>query len=113
MTPEEIEAVQDRSTILDVREPYEFAAGHIEGSVHIPLLQLQERISELDAGRPVVCVCQVGQRSAEAARFLTTHGVEAHNLDGGLTEWVASGRELVGGEGPGEIVTGWARHLEI
>src|SRR5688572_672692 len=43
--------------ILDVRHPHEWDAGRIEGAVHIPLDELEERLDELDAARPLVAVC--------------------------------------------------------
>jgi rhodanese-related sulfurtransferase len=101
------------AVFLDVREPYEWAAGHVEGSVHIPLMQLPERFGEIPNERPVIAVCQIGQRSELAARFLTERGFEAHNLEGGVAAWQANGLPLVGDQGSsGEIVDGYARDFD-
>jgi len=72
---------------LDVRESYEFDAGHIEGSIHIPLMQLPERFAELPKDRTVIAVCQIGQRSELAAHFLTEQGFDAHNLEAGIAKF--------------------------
>ncbi len=60
------EADQRRSTarILDVREDFEVAEGMIPGALHIPMGQLQARLSELDPAVPVIAVCRSGNRSA-------------------------------------------------
>ncbi|MDQ4149144.1 MAG: rhodanese-like domain-containing protein [Actinomycetota bacterium] len=73
--------------VIDVREQEELEEGFIEGAVNIPLYQLGYRISELEAAKPVLTVCQTGQRSAEAAEMLASNGFEAHNLDGGMWGW--------------------------
>ena len=59
------EAEQRRSTarILDVREDFEVAEGMIPGALHIPMGQLQARLSELDPAVPVIAVCRSGNRS--------------------------------------------------
>jgi rhodanese-related sulfurtransferase len=87
---------------VDVREPYEFAAGHIRGSLHIPMTQIPERWEEIETDAPIVVVCHLGQRSAIVAEFLQSRGVPAQNLEGGLEEWARHGLELTSPElGPG------------
>ena len=81
-------------TVLDVREPEEWAAGHVEGALHIPLGLLPERVHEVPEGR-VLVVCKVGGRSAQAAMWLGQQGHETVNLDGGMLEWAAAGRPMV------------------
>jgi rhodanese-related sulfurtransferase len=101
-------AKKDQVRYLDVREPYEWDSGHIDGSLHIPIGAIQNRFDELDKEVPVVVVCQVGQRSALVAEFLATKGYDANNLEGGLEEWVSQGYPLVSTEGPlGGVVDGW------
>lgn len=82
------------AVILDVRDPDEWAAGHIEGAVHIPLGLLGARWRELEGGQPVIAVCRTGARSAAAADALRGAGVDAANLDGGMKAWVAAGLPL-------------------
>lgn len=91
--------------ILDVREDDEWAAGHIDGSQHIPLGQLMGRLDELPADQQVVVTCKMGGRSARATAYLVQAGRDAVNLDGGVTAWSAAGRPLVDGAGqPGSVL---------
>jgi rhodanese-related sulfurtransferase len=92
--------------VLDVREDDEWRAGHVEGSVHVPLMELEGRyagLAELSAaGGQTLVVCRSGNRSAYAAGFLIQQGLDAVNLAGGLLSWYAAGRTLVadGGRPP-------------
>ena len=74
--------------VLDVREDDEWTAGRIEGAVHIPLGELDRRVSELDRNRPVVTVCRSGERAGKAAELLGAAGLNAEVMDGGMTQWV-------------------------
>jgi len=69
--------------LVDVREPAEFEAGHIDGALNLPLSQLRDRYRELPAGRALAIYCGVGQRAYFAVRFLAQHGYRAANLSGG------------------------------
>ncbi|MCL2769394.1 MAG: rhodanese-like domain-containing protein [Solirubrobacterales bacterium] len=80
--------------LVDVREPHEREAGHIEGSRHVPLAELPAQASSLERGRPVVFYCRVGERSAMAAQALRTAGFEAYSMRGGLVRWHAEERPL-------------------
>lgn len=80
--------------VLDVREPDEWAGGHIAGATHIPLGELQARVAEVPDDRPVLCVCAVGGRSGMATQFLLAEGRDAINLDGGMYAWQAAGRPV-------------------
>lgn len=84
-------------TVLDVREDDEWAAGHIEGALHIPLMELPARAGELAEAAPVqtLVVCKVGGRSAQACAYLAQQGYEVVNLDGGMLDWQAAGRPMV------------------
>lgn len=75
--------------VIDVRSPEEWSAGHLPGAVHIPLAALPVRLGEIDARAPVVVHCQGGGRSAIAASYLKSHGVErVSNLTGGFDAWL-------------------------
>jgi rhodanese-related sulfurtransferase len=76
--------------LLDVRTASERQAQNIRGSLHIPLQELMQRISELEKyrNREVVCYCQSGNRSLIAAVRLRRSGFNASSLDGGITEWM-------------------------
>lgn len=80
--------------VLDVREDYEWADGHIDGAQHIPLGDLPARLAELPDDKQVVCVCAVGARSGRAAHFLGATGRDAVNLDGGMYAWQSAGRPI-------------------
>ena len=75
--------------VLDVREPDEFAAGHIPNTVNLPLSQLRSRIGELPRERDLWLCCVVGQRAYYATRFLTQRGYRVRNLSGGYTTYTA------------------------
>ena len=75
--------------LLDVREPDEFAAGHIPNAVNLPLSQLRDRHAELPKNRDIWISCGVGQRAYYATRFLTQHGYRAWNLSGGYATYTA------------------------
>lgn len=90
--------------ILDVREPAEWAAGHIAGAVHIPLGELPGRIADLPAGQTLV-VCKVGGRSAQATGWLAGQGRDVVNLDGGMLDWEAARRAMVSETGaPPQVI---------
>ncbi|MGH2819161.1 MAG: rhodanese-like domain-containing protein [Actinomycetota bacterium] len=86
-------AFERRSEVqfLDVREDEEWVAGRIEGALHVPVMQLPQRMGEIDRARPVVAVCRMGSRSDYAAGWLSDRGYDAHNLDGGMEAWDAAG----------------------
>ena len=70
-------------TLLDVRTPAEYARGHLDGFLPLPLDDLRGRLGELDAQKPVYVMCQSGLRSYLACRILTMHGFTCYNLSGG------------------------------
>ena len=71
-------------TLLDVRTAEEFAAGHMEGFVNIPVDELRDRLGEVACGKPVYVICQSGLRSYIACRILEGNGYEAYNFSGGF-----------------------------
>ena len=77
--------------VIDVREPFEYADGHIAGVTHIPLGELVQRLDEVPRQGSVYLVCAVGGRSAQAAAFLADQGVDAVNVSGGMTSWRQAG----------------------
>jgi rhodanese-related sulfurtransferase len=104
--PREVYEHRDRYQILDVREPYEWDAGHIEEAIHVPLADVMagRGQDQLDSSRPVVVVCRTGNRSELATLMLQARGFEAHNLEGGAERWVASGLPIVAADGsPGRV----------
>ena len=71
-------------TLLDTRTEGEYRRGHIEGFRNIPVDELRQRISEIEAGKPVYVICQSGLRSYIATRILEGYGFEAYNFAGGF-----------------------------
>ncbi len=75
--------------VLDVRGVGERASGWIEGSIHIPIVELRVRIGELDPVRPIVAYCAGGYRSSIAASLVRSHGfTDVSDLIGGYQAWV-------------------------
>ena len=74
--------------LVDVREPAEFAAGHLPGSLHIPLGELPQRLGEIPPGAAPVFICRVGGRSMAACQLaLRARIASPANLEGGLLAW--------------------------
>jgi rhodanese-related sulfurtransferase len=73
--------------MLDVREPSEWAEGHIAGAKHIPLGQLLERLGELNRGGEIIVMCRSGGRSSLACELLGERGFNVVNMTGGLKSW--------------------------
>lgn len=92
-------AVPADAILLDVRENDEWAAGHAEGAVHIPMGEVVARMSEVPDGGRVHVVCRVGGRSAQVTQYLIAEGRDAVNVSGGMLDWEAAGRPLVDGNG--------------
>jgi rhodanese-related sulfurtransferase len=89
---------QKKLFVLDVREPSEYAAGHIADATLVPLGQLEKRLEELapQKDQPMLVVCASGGRSAQAVRFLTKNGfAQAQNLKGGMNAWRKADLPLV------------------
>lgn len=104
-TPRGVAERRDEIQVLDVREPSEWEAGRIEGSLHIPLNDLMAgKMEGLEKDRPIVAVCRSGNRSEVAALMLRARGFEAHNLAGGVEAWEDQGLSLTAPDGsPGRV----------
>ncbi len=89
----------DGAFILDVRQPEEWAQGHISGATFIPLEDLPNRLSEVPKDREVVVVCRTGLRSAQGRDILKNAGfTRVTSMAGGLTQWQAQGLPVVSGQ---------------
>lgn len=78
--------------ILDVREPDEWAQGHIAGAALIPLGELPNRLGELPEGKQIVVVCRSGNRSAQGRDILLNSGfTQVTSMAGGMNAWQAQG----------------------
>ena len=97
---------KDDIQIVDVREPYEWEAGRIEGAIHIPLNDLMggKGIEDLDTAKPVAVVCRSGNRSELASLMLKARGFDAHNMRDGMEGWAREGLPFSTPEGqPGKV----------
>ena len=108
MQPHEVPTVsvaeiEPGAVLIDVREDDEWAAGHIDGALHIPMNQIPQQLNyrpeAFASDRPLVIVCAVGGRSAHVTAWLVNNGVEAVNLEGGMSAWAAAGKPMVAGSG--------------
>ena len=85
-------------TIIDVRTPEEFAEGHIEGAINIPVEYPDyiDRVSRLDPNGTYAVYCRSGNRSQPAVAGMASAGIEAiYELDSGTVGWTAEGQPLV------------------
>ena len=81
--------------VIDVREPSEYADGHIAGATLIPLGTLPDNLSSVPTDQPVVLVCHSGNRSGQAYSYLTQQGfANVHNMTGGMIAWQAAGLNI-------------------
>lgn len=82
---------------VDVRDPDEYAEGHVPGARSIPLSTLAEHVDELTAEQPVYVICASGNRSKAGAELLSRAGVDARSVAGGTAAWVSAGHPVDGG----------------
>lgn len=95
--PEEAKALLEEAFVVDVREAWEYGEGHVPGAVNIPLSTLPQRLAELPKDRPILLVCNSGNRSGVAAEFLVAQGFDGgrvYNLEGGTYAWASRGLPL-------------------
>jgi rhodanese-related sulfurtransferase len=94
---EQFAAVRSEGTVVDVREPYEYVAGHVDGALLVPMGQLAARLHEIDRNRPVYVICATGNRSLAMTDLLLARGFRAWSVAGGTSAWARSGRTVEGG----------------
>jgi len=85
------------ATVLDVRNPDEYEAGHVPGAKLIPLGDLANRQEEIPEGDPVYVICAVGGRSLAAVRAMVQAGYRAVSVAGGTKAWIEQGRPYITG----------------
>ncbi|MGW5420635.1 rhodanese-like domain-containing protein [Streptomyces sp. NPDC003943] len=95
----DVAAVPADALVLDVREDDEWAAGHVEGALHVPMSDFVARFGEVTEavadGRRAFVMCRVGGRSAQVTQYLVQQGIDAVNVDGGMLAWDGAGRPMV------------------
>ena len=90
-----IDSAPPNAVVLDVREPEEFARGHVPGSVNLPQAELATRLAEVPRDRPILTICQSGMRSFRSAQFLRQQGYQSvATVAGGTAAWRAAGRPV-------------------
>lgn len=99
-----VNEVPEGAFVLDVREDYEFEAGHVPGARHIPLGELPLQYTELDPDEDVYVICRTGGRSAQAALWLNAQGFTAINVAGGSGAWIDAGKEIVSENGQAPVI---------
>ena len=99
VTPQRTKELLDagEALVVDVREPYERDAGHIEGSRHIELERLSSEAESLPKDQTIVFHCRLGARSAMAAQAFKAAGFDAWSMAGGLERWHEEGLPVDGG----------------
>lgn len=79
--------LREGAVLIDVRSRGEWNSGHAREARHIPLDQLDSKLSSLRVDTPVVAICHSGMRSASAARTLAKHGYQVSSVRGGMMAW--------------------------
>lgn len=88
VTADEVLSLGHEVVFCDVREPEEFAQGHIPSALWIPLGELASRFAEIPRDQEVIMVCHSGRRSHRACEFLISQGyTQTINLLGGMLQW--------------------------
>src|SRR3954451_21519690 len=98
-----VQDVHDRLSeiqLVDVREPYEWEAGRVDGAVHIPVNAIMTGgVGGLANASAVAVICRTGNRSELATMMLQARGYDAHNVEGGMEAWEAAGLPFEAADG--------------
>lgn len=85
-------AADPKLLVLDVREPAEYAAGHVPQAINRPMSSVFQWYKEIDPKTRVLCLCRSGHKSGLTAAYLANHGFDhAETMVGGMTAWVEAG----------------------
>jgi rhodanese-related sulfurtransferase len=87
-------AKAEGAVVIDVREPYEYAAGHVPGARLLPMVRLPLHAGDLPRNERVYVICATGNRSLAAADYLVRQGVDAWSVAGGTSSWQRTGRPV-------------------
>ncbi len=97
---QDLAALGSSARIIDVREPDEWAQGHIAHASLVPLATVPGNVEQFD-GAPTYIVCRSGARSGRACQFLGDQGHDVVNVAGGMIAWTAAGFDTATGAGSG------------
>jgi rhodanese-related sulfurtransferase len=92
--------VAEGALVIDVRQPDEYAAGHVPGAVLIPLATVPDNLHRFRDDGPTYVICRSGARSMRACELAADEGYDAVNVAGGTGAWIAAGGEVVTGDAP-------------
>ncbi|WP_329267881.1 rhodanese-like domain-containing protein [Streptomyces sp. NBC_01451] len=87
----------DGGLVIDVREPDEYAAGHVPGARLMPMHSVSARCGELPTDETVFVICAGGNRSRTAADRMNSRGIDAHSVTGGTGAWARAGHPIEAG----------------
>jgi rhodanese-related sulfurtransferase len=90
-------ALRDDPLVIDVREPFEYNAGHLEGAKSMPMHLVPKSMGELPKDDTLFVICRSGNRSWQVCQYLNQHGYDAVNVAGGMVAWDAAGLTVSGG----------------
>jgi len=90
-------AHRDGAFVVDVREPGEYAGGHVPGATLAPMGELPSRLTELPKDRPVYVICASGNRSLSMTSVLIRAGHDAYSVSGGTGAWAHAGHPIARG----------------
>ena len=88
------------AVVIDVREPEEYASGHVPGARLMPLGRLAQHLAEVPAGQRVYVICASGNRSKVGADLLARAGIDAVSVAGGTSGWQGAGKSITFGTRP-------------
>lgn len=87
---------KDKPLVVDVREPFEFQEGHIQGAQLAPLGSVEQGVAGIARDREIVLVCRSGRRSGKAQELLAARGyANLQNMEGGMLAWEKNGFPVV------------------
>jgi queuine tRNA-ribosyltransferase len=85
-------ALDAGALMVDVREAFEWRAGHARGAVHVPMMEVPARLDELPRDAPIYLICATGNRSGRVAEYLRQNGfARPINVRGGTVAWQRAG----------------------
>lgn len=93
-------ALGSGARLYDVREPDEYAAGHVTGAILIPLGTVAENVDAFRGDGRAYVICKSGGRSMKACEILADEGLDVANVAGGTMDWISSGRATTSGDQP-------------
>ena len=88
------QAIASGEKVVDVREDWEFADGHVPTAKHIVLSSIPENLTEFSKDSKTWIICQSGGRSMTAANLLEAQGYNVVSVAGGTGAWIQAGKDV-------------------